>query len=138
MGEVGYASGMHRGDTAEVEDLHQEPEADEQCGWDEGDPNEDQKENHGFDPIAGISYQERSHNGRNRSAGTEAWDAREWIAEDLAHHGDDTADQIEEDESAGAHRVFDLATEGPEIDHVADDVHPAGVHEHRGEDRDPA
>ena len=35
-----------------------------------------------------------------------------------------------------AHGVFDRRPESPEEDHVADDVHPAGVHEHRGEQRD--
>ena len=138
MSEICDAAGVHCRDAAEVEDLHKEPEADQQGGRNEGDPNEDQEENDGFDAIAGIGYQEGSHDCGNRSAGAETGDLRERIAEDLTHHCDDTADQIEEDEAAGAHCVFDFATEGPEIDHVADDVHPTGMHEHRREDRDPA
>ena len=46
--------------------------------------------------------------------------------------------EIEEDETASSHGVFDLAAESPQVNHVADDVHPAGMHEHGGENRDPA
>ena len=55
-----------------------------------------------------------------------------------ARHGDDAADEVEDGKAEGAHGVFDLATEGPQVDHVADDVHPAAVHEHGGQKRNPA
>ena len=44
MGEIGDAAGVHVRHVAEVQDLHQEPEADEKRGGDEGDPEKDEEE----------------------------------------------------------------------------------------------
>jgi len=129
---------MHPGDGSDVQDLHQEPESNQQCGRYEGNSNEDNEEDHSLDAIAGIGDQERAHHCSDGSAGPETRNLREWIPDNLAHHRHNAANQIEEDESAGTHRVFDFAAEGPEVNHVANDVHPAGMHEHGGEDRDPA
>ena len=57
-------------------------------------------------------------------------------AEDLGEHGYDAAGEVEEQKTGVAHGVFNGGAEGPEEDHVADDVHPAGVHEHGGEQCD--
>ena len=38
--------------------------------------------------------------------------------------------------SAAAERVLDVVAEDPEEEHVAEEVLPAAVHEHRREDRD--
>ena len=130
MGEVGYAASVNSGDCAEVEELHQEPEANQKCGGDESDSHKDDEENNSADAVAGIGNEKRAHYGSDCPAGSKAWDARERIAEDLAHHCDYPAGEVEEDEPAGTHRVFDLTAEGPQVNHVADDVHPAGVHEH--------
>src|SRR6266496_4412344 len=48
-----------------------------------------------------------------------------------------TAYEIEDQELSVSKVVFDVVPEYPEIKHVAEDVHPAAVHEHRGEDRQP-
>ena len=44
VGKVGYAAGFCLGDYADVEDLHDEPEADEEGRWNAGDGEEDEKE----------------------------------------------------------------------------------------------
>jgi len=138
VGEVRYSAGSNGGNAAEIHYLHQEPEADEQRSGDKGDPDEDQEEDDGPDAVARVGDQEGAHHSGDGSAGAEARDTRERIADDLTHHRDRPSKEVEEDEAASAHGVFDLAAECPEVDHVADDVHPAGVHEHRGEDCYPA
>ena len=45
------------------------------------------------------------------------------------------ADQIEHQECSVPEPVLDVVAEDPEVEHVAAEVHPAGVHEHRREDR---
>ena len=86
----------------------------------------------------GKGHDERSHDGGDGSAGAETRDTRKGIAEDLRAHGDDAAHEVEEQEADRPHGVFDLAAEGPQVNHVADDVHPAAVHEHGGEQGDEA
>jgi hypothetical protein len=46
-----------------------------------------------------------------------------------------TAQEVEQDETDVPQPVLDIVPEDPEIQHVADDVHPAAMHEHRGQDR---
>ena len=99
--------------------------------------NEDEEKYQCANAIARKRDDERAHHGRNRAACAEAWNARGRVAEDLGHHGHDAAGKIEDEELEAAHRIFDLAPEGPQVDHVADDVHPASMHEHRGQQRDP-
>ena len=47
----------------------------------------------------------------------------------LGRHGDYSADEVEECRMAAPWRL-QWRTEGPQIHHVADDVHPAGMHKH--------
>jgi len=60
------------------------------------------------------------------------------IGQNLGEHCHQSASQIKEEVSAAAHRVFDLRAEGPQENHVPDDVRPAAMHEHRSEDGHPA
>src|SRR5437899_12191683 len=46
-------------------------------------------------------------------------------------------DQIEHQVSPSTHRVFDFGTKGPQEHHIADDMRPAGAHDHRRHQRDP-
>ena len=57
--------------------------------------------------------------------------------QNLREHGHQSASQIKEEVSAAAHGIFDLRAEGPQENHVPDDVRPAAMHEHRSEDGDP-
>src|SRR5438445_1830404 len=41
--------------------------------------------------------------------------------------------QVEDREAHAPHRVLDVVTEDPQEPHVADQVHPGAVQEHRGE-----
>ena len=55
----------------------------------------------------------------------------------LGEHRHQAANQIEDQIPATAHGVFDFRTKRPQENHVPDDVRPAAVHEHRGQNRDP-
>jgi len=130
VGQVGDAAGFCLCHYADVEDLDEEPEPDQKRGGDQGDPKKNDEEDECADAVAGKGNDECAHHGGDSSAGTERGDAREGIAQDLRGHGNDAADEIKDGEADGAHRVFNFAAEGPQVNHVADDVHPAGVHEH--------
>ena len=55
----------------------------------------------------------------------------------LERGGREAAEQIEDDEAHVPHRVLDVVAEDPQEPHVADQVHPAAVHEHRRDDGVP-
>jgi hypothetical protein len=46
----------------------------------------------------------------------------------------DPAQQVKDNEAEGAHNTLDLWAEDPKEEHVAEDMHPPFMHEHRGED----
>ena len=136
MGQICDAAGFCLGDCADIEDLDKEPEANEKRGGNEGDAEKDDEEDEGANAVARKRDEKRAHDGGDGSAGTKGGDVGEGIAENLREHGNHAACEIEDGEADGAHGVFDFATEGPQVNHVADDVHPAAMHEHRGEQRD--
>src|SRR5581483_2127384 len=59
--EIRHAAPLHMGHRAHVDDLGKEPEADQQRGWNEGDPPEDEEEQHGLDAVTRIGDDERAH-----------------------------------------------------------------------------
>ena len=122
------------GDGAYVEQLDEKPEADEQDGGDEGDSNEEEEKEQRTDAVAGIGDEEGSHDGGNRAAGAEAGDGGAGGGGDLRERGDEASQEIEHGEAPVVHGVFHRRTEGPEEDHVAKDVRPAGVEKHGGEE----
>ena len=54
----------------------------------------------------------------------------------MREHCEGAAQQIEHDKSNVPHGIFDVVAEDPKIEHVADQVHPAAVQEHRGHHRE--
>ena len=52
----------------------------------------------------------------------------------MQHGGEDPAHQIEHDEAEMAHGVLDIVAEHPQEQHVAEEVDPAPVQEHVGDE----
>lgn len=138
MRNVGHAPGLHLRHQADVEELDEKPEADKDRGGNERDAHKDEDDENGADAIARIRDQKRAHDGGDGSAGAEVGDPGGWVGQNLSHHGNHSARQVEKQESPAAHRVFDGRAERPEEDHVAQDVEPAGVQEHGRENGDGA
>lgn len=51
----------------------------------------------------------------------------------MAQGGQDSADDIEHDKADMPHDVFDIIAEDPEVEHVPEQMHPAAVEKHAGE-----
>ena len=47
----------------------------------------------------------------------------------------DPAEEVKKDKSEMAEPVFDIVTEDPEVEHIAEDMENAAMHEHGGEER---
>ena len=137
VGEVGDASALDVRYRAGIDELDEEPDANEERGGDHCDPDIDDDDEERFDAVAGVGDDESPHDGGDGSAGAESGDGGGGAAGELGEHSDRAAHEIEDDVAPAAHGVLHLRSECPEEDHVADDVHPAAMHEHGSEDRDP-
>ncbi len=137
VSDIGYATGLDVGDGSGIEELDEKPESDEEYGGDIRDADEYENPEERANPIAGVSDEERAHDGGDGSAGTEVGDGGGGADGDLGEHGDGSPEQIEDEVAQGVHGVLDLGAKGPEENHVADDVQPATMHEHGGEEGDP-
>ena len=133
VGQIGNTAGSDLGDCADIQNLHEEPEADEQDGGDVGDSEKDEVEENGANSVARKGNEESSHDGGNSAACAEYRDGGRRVGDYLRHHSDEASGKVEQQEAERAHSVFNFRPECPEVDHVADDVHPAGVHEHGAE-----
>jgi hypothetical protein len=60
--------------------------------------------------------------------------AKESVTNVCAANCDDSGGEIPEEKADVPERVLDVVAEDPEEEHVAEDVRPAGVHEHPRED----
>src|SRR5437879_6193677 len=135
--KIGHATGLHVRHLTRVDELSEEPETDQECRWNERYLHKDEDQQDGLDPIARIGHQERTHHGRDGSARPEVWNGGVGRGGDLRQRGCQSSQEIERKVSPSAHRIFDLRTEGPEKNHVDDDVRPAPMQKHGGQDRDP-
>jgi hypothetical protein len=135
---IGDASVLDVGYGAYVEELDEEPEADEQDGGDIRDADEEEEEEERTDAVAGIGDEEGSHDGGDGAAGSEGGNVGAGRGGDLGKHRDQASEDIEDGEAEGVHGVFHRGTEGPEEDHVAEDVRPASMEKHGGEQGDEA
>ncbi len=114
-----------------AEDLHDDPEAqDEPCRYD--DQGSYDKHPHG---VPGMEDKVGPEHASNSARGSDTRNNRCWICVYLSEACSDTCQQVKEQESKVSHLVLNLIPEDEEVHHVADDVHPRGVHEHRGKNR---
>jgi len=133
---VGDASMLNGGYGAYVDELDEKPEADEQDGRDIRDADEEEEEEDRTDAVVGKGDEEGSHDGGDGTAGPEGGNEGAGRGGDLGKHGDQASEEIEGGEAEGVHGVFHGGTEGPEEDHVAEDVGPACMQKHGREQGD--
>ena len=128
-----------RGETeVPLDELVEEPAAQVHPGRDLDEEDEHQRP----DPCRRVEDEEGAEDRRDRAARAEVRDARRGRrAEEqghgrLRHRRDEAAGEVEGEVAEVAERVLDVLAEDREEEHVAEDVAPASVHEHRGEPAD--
>ena len=80
-----------------------------------------------------MQQQIRAEHTGDRAARADHRNFRARLWDRLRQRGGDSAEQVEDKIAAMTHAVFDVVAEDPEIEHVADQMHPAAMHEHRSE-----
>ena len=86
---------------------------------------------------ARIKNDVRAHDTADCAGGADHRYGRARVSNDLRAGGAQSAQDVEDCEAYRAHRILDVVTEDPEKPHVAENVHPAAVHEHGRHHGDP-
>ena len=121
-----------------LDDLQEEPDAEVDPRGDAHDEDERERD----DPRRRIEDDERAEHRGDRPARADLRDARAvGRAEEqddgrLAHARDEPTCDVEREVAEVPERVLDVLAEDGEEEHVAEQVIPARVHEHRGEPAD--
>src|SRR5262245_6457658 len=121
---------------AEVDQLHQEPDSDQEHSGDVCDSNEYEDDEKRANLILRVRDKKRPHHAGNGPARAEVGDRGAGVNCDLSEGGSETGKQVKDQIAIGTKQIFDLRSEGPQEDHVAQNVRPPTMHEHRGEDGD--
>lgn len=137
MRQVGDAAGLYVRYRAGVEQLDYEPKANQKRSWDEGHADEYKDDQKPTNLVSRVGNDESPHYGSDGAAGAQSRNVRAGAASHLCQHCHEASEQIKRQIARGVHGVFHLRAKCPEEEHVAYDVHPTAVHEHRGENGDP-
>ncbi|KKX90117.1 hypothetical protein UF38_00120, partial [Vibrio parahaemolyticus] len=103
----------------------------------DGDGDRDDVEGEAEDADARIEQQIGGEDAGNGAGGADQRGLRAGIDEEMHRSAEQAADQIEGEEADMAHGVLDIVGEDPKEQHVADEMHPAAMHEHVGEPGGP-
>src|SRR5208337_5037504 len=106
-------------------------------GWDKGDVHKNEDYQKRTNAIAWVGNEKSAHHRGNCAARTQVWNRGMGTGHNLGEHGDQAADKVEHRVAQRTHGIFDLWAESPEEDHVAKDVRPTAMQEHRRENRNP-
>ena len=79
-----------------------------------------------FRPLDDIESQHPGYRPRSADHG----DLRIRARQDKQHNRTDTCEQIEDDVPDWSEQFFDIVAEYPEVEHVANQMHPAAMQEH--------
>ena len=121
-----------------VDELVEEPAAEVDPGGDLDEEDEHERP----DARGRVEDEEGAEHGGDRAAGAEIRNAsgcrraEEQGDRCLRHRRDEAAGDVEAEVAEVPERVLDVLAEDGEEEHVAEDVAPAPVHEHRGEPAD--
>ena len=91
----------------------------------------------GQHPGTRVEHEVGAEHARDRARRADVGDAGGRVGRELGEGREHAAHEVEERVAQAAHAILDVVAEDPEEQHVADDVHPAAVHEDRGDQGQP-
>ena len=119
------------------EELADQPERQQHEGGNSRPHRDERKEDHRADPGPREPHEVGPHDTGHRPRCPDERHRRVDLGEHVGGGRDHAGDEVEEQERKTPHLVFDVVAEDPEEKHVAEEVKPAGVQEHRDEHRQP-
>src|SRR5262245_27938905 len=122
-----------------LDQLVEEPEAEEDVGGNPHEPNHDEREY----ARSRIEHEVRAEHRGDRAGGAQVRSvcvgsrAGEQCHRGLRHHRDEAAGEVEQKVANRPESVLDILPEDRQEEHVPEDVVPTAVHEHRRDPADP-
>src|SRR5579863_2031721 len=136
MSEPGDATTCGGGDAQALDardELHEEPQRQEDQSRNLDETDEEAQEHESHDAGSWVQHEVGAEDPRDRSRGADRGYGRMRSSERLGEEGGVARKQVENHEASVAEAVLDVVAEDPEKQHVAEDVHPTSVEEHRDE-----
>ncbi len=131
VSDSAHLPGAQQGARA-ADELNHDPEAQRHPG---GDGCDEAEEEHVHIPLREEQQVSAQHPG-NRAGCPEHGDIGKHGEGELGKGGSDTTDQVKDQILEMPHAVFDVVTKDAQVEHIAQQVQPAGVHEDGGEKGD--
>src|SRR4051794_9078592 len=135
MGPEGDAA-LSTGQAA-ADELQEEPVTQHEIRRDHDPGDKNYQDHEDVDPYPRVEHDVGPHDPADRSGGTHHRYRAHWIRERLSGCGRQSAEEVKGEIADVPHRIFYIVPEDPEEPHVADQVEPATVQEHRGQRREP-
>src|SRR6058998_1815231 len=134
-----HAAALRTGDDAHgaEQQLQQEPVAEDHVRGQGDRRKEKAQRDERMHAHARVQHDVRPHHAADRPRRTDHRHSGAGIDDHLGRRGRYAGQQVEHHKSGVPHRVLDVVPEHPQEPHVADQVQPTTVHEHRGDDRPP-
>ena len=134
-GDSAGCTGTDRERSETGEDLHHKPDPQIDNGRQADNTAEEENGDKSNHAGSGIKDEVSAHDRRNGAAGSQRGEDGGWL-KDILHQGcTESAQQIEKQIAERPQPVFDIVAEDHQEPHVADEVVPASVQEHVGEER---
>ena len=134
MGQVSHRAGAVRGQAGRVRPLQQEPQAQHQPRRD-AQRDEQQERHQAPHPGPRVQHQVRAEHAGDRAGRADQRRDRVRVGQREPVRRGVPAGQVEEQERQLAHAVLDVVAEHHQEQHVAEQVQPARVQEHRPQHR---
>ena len=118
-----------------AEELEHEPETEIEDRRDRDDLEEEEDRQQRDDAGVRVHHDVGAEHAGDRAAGADGGDGRARLQRGVERARGETGGEIEHEIARVTEPVLDVVAEDPEVPHVADDVEPAAVQEHRREQR---
>jgi hypothetical protein len=131
---VGHAGTLSHAGPGRIDVLQDEPGTEDQPGG-QPDRQEEQEGQQREHPGSGVEDQVGTEHARDRSGGSDQGRRRATVHDREPVRSSVSSSDVERDERDPAEPVLDVVAEDVEEEHVAEDVQPSGMQEHRVEHR---
>ncbi len=133
MREKRHAAAFGTEAHAAAQDLHQEPKAQHDRGWDIDHLGEKPQRDEHQHLGARVEQQIGAEDPRDGATGPYHGNCRNRVNGGMTQRRDNPAQEIEDNELSMPHDVFNVVPENPQVQHIPDQVHPAAVKKHTGD-----
>src|SRR3989442_980688 len=117
-----------------IQELHDEPEPKDNEGWNLNDLEKHKDRHQRKNTCKRIRDDISAEYAGDRATRSDAWDCRLGIQDRVRDPGAEAAEQVKYKVREVTQPVLDVVSKNPEVPHIADQMEPTAMQEHRSEE----